>query len=55
MLIEDALFTLTEHGFDILIKHNTDELGYIHLIKENTTRVLYSFDELIKFAENMEM
>lgn len=54
MLIEDALFILAEHGFDILIKHDTDELGHIHLIKENTTRVLYSFDELIEFCGKLE-
>lgn len=54
MEIEDAIIILTELGFDILIKHDVDELGHIHLIKGNSTRVLYSFDELIEFAEGLD-
>lgn len=54
MLLEDAIIKLTEHEFDVLIRHNLDNIGYIHLIKDNTTRVLYYFDELIKFAERLK-
>ena len=54
MLIEDAIIKLIEHEFDVLIRHNLDNLGYIHIIKDNTTRVLYSFDELIEFAERLK-
>ena len=54
MEIEDAIIKLHGLGYDILIRHDTDSLGYIHVIKENCTRVLYSFDELIEFAEGLE-
>lgn len=54
MEIEDAIIALIGLGFDVLIRHNVDELGHIHLIKGNSTRVLYSFDELIEFAEMLE-
>jgi len=52
--IEDAIIKLHGLGYDILIRHDTDSLGHIHVIKENCTRVLYSFDELIEFAEGLE-
>ena len=54
MEIEDSIIALIGLGFDILIKHNVDELGHIHLIKGNSTRVLYSFDELIEFVEGLD-
>ena len=54
MEIEDAIIILTELGFDILIKHDVDELGHIHLIKGNSTRVLYSLQELVEFTEMLE-
>jgi hypothetical protein len=52
--IEDAIIMLTELGYDILIKHNVDELGHIHVIKENKTWVLYSLNELIEFVEGLD-
>ena len=55
MEIEDAIITLTGLGFDILIKHDVDELGHIHVIKENKTWVLYSLDELIDFVERLDV
>ena len=54
MEIEDAIIILTELGYDILIKHNVDELGHIHVIKENKTWVLYSLNELIEFVEGLD-
>lgn len=54
MEIEDAIIKLHGLGYDMLIRHDTDSLGYIHVIKENCTRVLYSFDELIEFAEGLD-
>lgn len=54
MEIEDAIIILTGLGYDILIKHNVDELGHIHVIKENKTWVLYSLNELIEFAEGLD-
>lgn len=54
MEIEDSIIALTGLGYDILIKHDVDELGHVHVIKENKTWVLYSFDELIDFAERLE-
>lgn len=54
MEIEDSIIALIGLGYDILIKHDVDELGYIHVIKENKSWVLYSFDELIDFAERLE-
>lgn len=54
MEIEDAIIKLHGLGYDILIRHDTDSLGHIHVIKENCTRVLYSFDELIEFAEGLD-
>lgn len=54
MEIEDVIIKLHGLGYDILIRHDTDSLGHIHVIKENCTRVLYSFDELIEFAEGLD-
>lgn len=54
MEIEDSIITLIGLGYDIFIRHNADELGHIHVIKGNKTWVLYSFDELIDFAERLE-
>ena len=55
MEIEDAIIILTELGYDILIKHNVNELGHFHVIKENKTWVLYSLNELIDFAERLDV
>ena len=52
--LEDAIVKLIQLDYDILIRHNADELGYIHIIKENKTRVLYSFSELTDFVERLE-
>ena len=52
--LEDAVIKLTQLNCDILIRHKVDELGYIHVIKENKTWVLYSFDELTDFVERLE-
>ena len=51
MEVEDAILTLNTLGYDVLIKHDVNELGHIHVMKGNQTWVLYSFDELIDFAE----
>jgi hypothetical protein len=53
-MIEDSIIALTGLGYDILIKHDVDELGHIHVIKENKTWVLYSLNELIEFAEGLD-
>ena len=52
--LEDAIVKLTQLDYNILIRHNADELGYIHVIKENKTWVLHSLNELIAFAERLE-
>jgi len=52
--LEDAIVKLTQLDYNILIRYNADELGYIHIIKENKTWVLYSFSELTDFVERLE-
>lgn len=52
--LKDAIVKLTQSNCDILMRHTVDELGYIHIIKENKTWVLYSFDEFIDFAGRMD-
>lgn len=51
--LEDAIVKLIQSNCDILIRHTADELGYIHIIKENKTWVLYFLEELINFAERL--
>lgn len=51
MNIEDAITKLTQLNYDVLFRCNLDNLGRIHIIKDNTTRVLYTFGELIEFVE----
>ena len=51
--LEDAIVKLTQLEYNILIRHKIDELGHIHVTKENKTWVLYSLEELINFAERL--
>ena len=52
--LEDAIVKLIQLDYNILIRHNADELGHIYVIKDNKTWVLYSFSEFTDFVERLE-